>query len=1027
MHSPDALKLAAQIVLLLRDDGRPFYGLGFRKFRGYRRWSKWRDAVLQKCGHSDAFEHALLSAQNARFKSENEAKSAIAAHPCAAQALEWAEIYLDVLAEARFGYELAQAQRRFFALTSDDFQPASRSRKPESGLPVVKFPRSPIVFILDFVFRLTFAAMYGRVEDNELSGWDAIFALAFIILSQPLLLLLAFLWDGFQARKQRKLYAQWRGEGGGAFKIDNVASLGGLLFLAASWIQFSAYLHYSFEVSGGAWVVISLYHLAFLSLAWGLFSRGSIAYDELTRQVEAQTLAQKECSPDENDEVIVTLESRLKSIQQRLEGYVLEGALLGALAFGGFLEILSQNTIQVEDLARFGDKLNVIFKHLVLFKAAELPALFAGIATQTDLFCMVSALSLTSSIFFLLVIAHRLRFSDVADKIQHFITLAHDYNEKEDELYRDREKLGAEDARRLATFSRKVSENLRQAQAHLTGISPISGYMRLFRSLGVMTFFVVVISGALFIANWLSWLFVASFLGSQVYFNRGRIAAGVRTASHAVQETLFLGHAYYAGGAALFLFAGLWLRYNQAIEGTTWPTVGLAVWIALRLLALTLLPQENAAPTDNDSPTADHDAMVRRFRRFFGAVSEVLFYLVVVFKFVLHLPGANELFIFWFLISTFVGVGQIFAFKTLNAGEKITASAGWVLLLAGGLFKFLHYAGANYLLLAGVGGYLLFVALATFNAFKPLGTLRYGFAATLAAYLVGFVCYFLSTPYADWIFSLSAPAGLVACGIYVFRRRLKNGMQTSVILAAAAMLLAAGHVLGVTRWASPETAIVFQCAGAAMLSVLALKNNGPVARAFNNPVAFVLIVLAVVPHLLSPNILYLGQRLAHPNTIYRNFEDWQADNRRIRELDRMELDSAPAPDDLQKFIHEADWYHQRTLRMQANNELNFDAAYRMLGNNASRLVKAANGDGPLLRRALVWAELAAMLDTSEVTYLHLEICEKLNDCETSAKWVRWAEKKRVELNDEEIDCWLERYRARCGAKANPAPSLAPGR
>ena len=126
------------------------------------------------------------------------------------------------------------------------------------------------------------------------------------------------------------------------------------------------------------------------------------------------------------------------------------------------------------------------------------------------------------SIFFLAVIASRLRFSDIADKVRTAINLAKAYNVKEEALH-DEQEITGKRINRLELLTVKVNEQLHQATHVLEQITPVMQYMQYFRNAGILVFLIILISSSLFITSVLGWTFVVLVLATSFYFNRATI------------------------------------------------------------------------------------------------------------------------------------------------------------------------------------------------------------------------------------------------------------------------------------------------------------------------------------------------------------------------------------------------------------------------------------------------------------------------------------------------------------------------
>ncbi|MEJ0031318.1 MAG: hypothetical protein WDO15_13505 [Bacteroidota bacterium] len=81
--------------------------------------------------------------------------------------------------------------------------------------------------------------------------------------------------------------------------------------------------------------------------------------------------AKEEYDYDRNDEEIVQLETKLNSFTGRLEAYVLESALFGALTFSGFLQIMASDLVSFTDLENFAGYIFQTSSALMYFDAGS--------------------------------------------------------------------------------------------------------------------------------------------------------------------------------------------------------------------------------------------------------------------------------------------------------------------------------------------------------------------------------------------------------------------------------------------------------------------------------------------------------------------------------------------------------------------------------------------------------------------------------------------------------------------------------
>jgi hypothetical protein len=217
---------------------------------------------------------------------------------------------------------------------------------------------------------------------------------------------------------------------------------------------------------------------------------------------------------DSNDEQIIRMETSVLSLTQRIESYTLESTLFGALAFSGFLAILGYNRPILSAMRAIMQVLtNLPYLGIeqtgtILVSAHSQDTLWAAVALQT-LFC---------SMFFLAVIVSRLRFYEIIRQVEYAVRQARAWNDKEEEVYvltlhSPNEAL----VERLQQLTNLVAVAISNADPLLNDMFRVAGYIRVFRTLGIVTFMIVLTTSALVISTGLGSLFIGVLGFSYLY------------------------------------------------------------------------------------------------------------------------------------------------------------------------------------------------------------------------------------------------------------------------------------------------------------------------------------------------------------------------------------------------------------------------------------------------------------------------------------------------------------------------------
>ncbi|HEX8059648.1 MAG TPA: hypothetical protein VF473_01880, partial [Cyclobacteriaceae bacterium] len=459
-----------------------------------------------------------------------------------------------------------------------------------------------------------------------------------------------------------------------------------------------------------------LYVLAFIGLTayyffhLRFFRVGRVDENELVRLVE-QTPERQAHDFDKNDEDIVELETKLNSFTSRLDAYVLESALFGALTFSGFLQIMASDLVSFSDLENFSRYIFDTARAMLYFDSDGFSNGLANLSNKISLLCLVSVESLICSGFFLAVIASRLRFSDVADRVTSSLNIAKTYNSKEEVLLAEHEVIEKRPGR-LQELTGKVSEQIAFASEALEKVNPVMMYMRYFRNAGILVFVVILISSTLFITGVLGWAFMAVVAATYVYFNFGRITNSMK----ALYLELRIRFVRRAG--LVLIVAALPLFLSIFFSGALyWKSAQLLLSIGYVLLAfyafLWLLLAAHVDEDFGDIEDVDKREMSRASRWQF--VKSIFSFALLIFGFGLalkehRLKGADEVILITLVIMSLLA--YFFGYY-LSKVRWLGVVCGVLLAMccSGILFKILHLDGANVMLYVGATGLVIQIPL----------------------------------------------------------------------------------------------------------------------------------------------------------------------------------------------------------------------------------------------------------------------------------------------------------------------------
>jgi hypothetical protein len=207
---------------------------------------------------------------------------------------------------------------------------------------------------------------------------------------------------------------------------------------------------------------------------------------------------------DRNDLQIVSMETEVQSITQRVEAYTLESTLFGALAFSGFLTLLSSEHPVMGALQQFTASSKGWWASL---RVGAIPNIRVNFDQELGI---IAIETLLCSMFFLAVVLSRLRFYSMLHRVQYAVQAARAWNNKEEEVANIRlSATTVESDERLEQLSDLVAGAIEHAEPLIQDLMGITRYISVFRNLGVLMFLIVLFTSAFVISPTLGMIFLA--------------------------------------------------------------------------------------------------------------------------------------------------------------------------------------------------------------------------------------------------------------------------------------------------------------------------------------------------------------------------------------------------------------------------------------------------------------------------------------------------------------------------------------
>ncbi len=224
---------------------------------------------------------------------------------------------------------------------------------------------------------------------------------------------------------------------------------------------------------------------------------------------------------DTNDTEILEIEGEVRNLMNRVEAYILESVMFGALTFSGFLTIIASDTDRLNyvSMRRFGYNLVEFMLDLIVFEFKRLEEYHIFSADPEHLLVLIMFQTVLCALFFLMVIAARLKFSKTAEQIDNTVRLARSYNNKEEEVYilKLQSPHNTLLDKRLLVLNRKISQLVLQAADLIKEVKPVISYMSFLRNMGVLFFLFIIITSLLFFNTTIAIFFGAMSLTAYVY------------------------------------------------------------------------------------------------------------------------------------------------------------------------------------------------------------------------------------------------------------------------------------------------------------------------------------------------------------------------------------------------------------------------------------------------------------------------------------------------------------------------------
>jgi hypothetical protein len=557
----------------------------------------------------------------------------------------------------------------------------------------VKLDGTLTIVFFDFFLRWISLWLYKNESDHDLFGSEALFTISQFIFIPFSVLAIAYFRDKRIEKKTNFIFSQL---GRTDLKIINNHSpwnyLMSFLVLIIGILVSIITMEITPEDYGLVLPIFIFFYGSYLLIVLSFFSKKKPSIAQIIYQLDKINTNQVKSNLDhhENDEEIVELEVSLRSANDKMEAYVLEAALFGALAFSGFLQLISSNNVSIKTLGLFSENIFKMFEGLVQFSWNSTFSPLTFLLSTEGILSLMAFLTLFCSVFFLAVIASRLRFNDLSDTIDKTVQLSKIYNEKEESILSTNQGNSNE---RSNIFTALIRKHLIKGNLTLEQTMPIMEFMRFFRTLGIFTFFLIVVSGGLFVSVQLSFVLAFIMFISFLFFKLNLIIQFVKNITTQFQEFYF--------GIETKVFYFIWISIVGCfiLRSFSFSSITSQAFIIVSFLIIFLhyilslfIPEKLEDTEISDSVFISGNRNKIVLKKLYK-VALAIFFLGLMFK-IMHFPGASLILI---IGSLLLAINFIFTQKT-RSNNRILGFIyrfSFGLVIIGGIFFIMHWPGAG--------------------------------------------------------------------------------------------------------------------------------------------------------------------------------------------------------------------------------------------------------------------------------------------------------------------------------------------
>jgi hypothetical protein len=284
---------------------------------------------------------------------------------------------------------------------------------------------------------------------------------------------------------------------------------------AAHWILFMFLLmvHGGFQIFtrlslSPRWLQILVGIVLSLTNAFYILVVALYSASDRNLKVADETETKSYDEVDDNDRLLISLQTEVAVFERRVESYTLESTLIGALAFSAFVTVISSDKVSLASVRSLLAQTRVLLHAALTLDFKQLRAYAFDNLTENTVLAAVASLALICSMFFIAVVVARLRFNSLVGFANYSTQMTAAFNEKEEDLARHLLLVQGTPPHsvelRLNRLRELITGSLDEARLAVDQLRPIIFYMGVFRRIGIVVFLATLVASALLISQLLA-------------------------------------------------------------------------------------------------------------------------------------------------------------------------------------------------------------------------------------------------------------------------------------------------------------------------------------------------------------------------------------------------------------------------------------------------------------------------------------------------------------------------------------------